>query len=120
MKYNKPIITIDTGLAEGVYAASGDKQITVTGPETVQNWGNNNGQANFCLDLQNLDLSQLTVTMTFSIEIAGGWGSNANAKAHGNTLTLNWYSAPEKAVITVQADKNFNQLKCVGISHSNG
>lgn len=44
-QYTKPMISIDDGMAEGVYAASGaSDDITISGPDVTANWGGS-GQA---------------------------------------------------------------------------
>ena len=121
--YEKPIISVDAGMAEGVYAASGSAPssggVSVKSSGVAADWGNS-GQANFNIDLSGLsNLSQLTVVLTFNMDISSGWGGNANAVASGKQLTLSWYSAPTSADITVQASGNINQLECTGSSYSN-
>lgn len=83
----------------------------------VNNWGGG-GQAKFTLDLRNVNRSQLTVTVTFNSILAGGWGDGASATVSGNKLVLYWYSAPETAQITVQAN-SIKQLQITGCSASN-
>ena len=122
-QYTKPMISIDNGMAEGVYAASGANTdgagtITISSPSVVANWGNS-GQATFTLDLSKMDPSQLTVILTFNMDISNGWGGGANASVSGNNLSLIWYSAPSSADITVQANGDITQLKCTGYSYSN-
>ena len=117
--YEKPIITVDAGLAEGVYAASGaGNGVSASGLSVVYDWGGG-GQANFTLDLTNANRSQLTVIVTFNKDLVRGWGGGAYAVASGNKLTLTWYSAPESAEITVQANGVIKQLKITGCSASN-
>lgn len=121
--YEKPVISVDAGMAEGVYAASGSAPssggVSVKSSSVTADWGGG-GQANFSIDLSGLNnRSQLTVVLTFNMDISGGWGGNASAAASGKQLTLSWYSAPESAEITVQANGNINQLECTGSSYSN-
>lgn len=116
--YTKPVITIDSGLAEGVYAASGANGVSVSSSTVVADWGDS-GQAKFTLDLSNVNRSQLTVIMIFNMDITNGWGGGASASATGQQLTLTWYSAPDTADITVQANSDGKQLKCTGTSYSN-
>lgn len=117
--YTKPVITIDSGLAEGVYAASGaGNDISVSSPEILYDWGSS-GQVNFTLDLSNVNPSDLTVVMIFNMDIAKGWGGGSTATNSGNQLNLYWYSAPSSATITVQAEDGFKQLQCTGTSYSN-
>ena len=117
--YEKPVITVDAGLAEGIYAASGaGNSVSASDLSVVSDWVSS-GQAKFTLDLTNANRSQLTVTVKFNNNISGGWGGNASAKASGNELTLSWYLAPETAEITVQANCVITQLKITGCSASN-
>lgn len=120
-QYTKPMISIDNGMAEGVYAASGaaSNDISISEKTVVADWGSDNGQAKFTLTLSNkLIGSKLTVLLTFNTDISSGWGGGAQSTTSGNTVSLSWHSAPETAEITVQADKNFNQLQCLGYSYS--
>ena len=117
-RYEKPVITVDVGLAEGVYAASGaGNGVSAGSLSVVADWGNS-GQAKFTLDLSNVTPFQLTVIVTFNHDIAGGWGDGASAAASGNKLTLSWYSAPKMAEIYVQANGDIKQLQITGCSAS--
>ena len=117
--YEKPVITVDAGLAEGVYAASGaGNGVSARNLSVVSDWGNS-GQAKFTLDLTNANRSQLTVTVKFNNTISNGWGGGASASYSGNQLTLYWYSAPETVEITVQANCVITQPKITGCSASN-
>ena len=116
--YEKPVITIDAGMSEGIYASSGAQQITVSAPIVVNDYGNS-GQANFGLDLSACNPSQLTVVLTFNMDITNAWGGGASVSVTGSTATLNWYSAPTSAEITVQANGNIKELQCTGSSYSN-
>ena len=118
-EYAKPVVTVDNGLAEGVYAASGaENGVSASDLSVVSDWGGS-GQAKFTLDMTNTNRSQLTVTVRFNNNISGGWGGNASTNASGNELTLYWYSAPETAEITVQADCVITQLQITSCSASN-
>lgn len=117
--YEKPVISVDAGMAEGVYAASGSNGgVSVSGPSVVADWGGS-GQVQFNIDLSSLNPSQLTVVLTFNMDISNGWGGNSTASFSGNKLTLYWYSAPTAAEIIVQVSANVNQLKCTGSTSSN-
>lgn len=118
-EYRKPVVTVDAGLAEGIYAASGaGNGVSARNLSVVSDWGNS-GQAKFTLDLTNANRSKLTVTVKFNNTISNGWGSSASASYSGNQLTLYWYSAPETAEITVQANCVITQLEITGCSASN-
>ena len=117
--YEKPIVTVDAGLAEGVYAASGaGSNVSVGGLSVVFDWGGS-GQAKFTLDMSNVNRSQLTVTVTFNNTLTAGWGGGATSTLSGNKVVLYWYSAPETAEITVQANGAIAQLQITGCSASN-
>lgn len=117
-EYMKPMISIDDGMAEGVYAAGSGSSI-VSEPKNITNWDGNRGQATFTLDLSQMNRSQLTVKLIFNIDIVSGWGDGANATVSGNILTLNWYSAPTSANITIQVDKGITQIQRPNYSYSN-
>ena len=120
--YQKPIISIDTGMAEGIYAASGATESAVTFSELskLADWGNNNGQLSFTADLSKLaNKAQLTLTITFSSDITNIWGGGANASYNGKTATLSWYSAPDVATLTVQVDTNLSNIHITGYTYSN-
>lgn len=102
--YEKPVISVDAGMAEGVYAASGAGSISVGKMTVIADWSSNGGQAKFFLDLSNLNLSQLTVVLTFNMDIANCWGGGASVNTSGKTATLSWYSAPADAEICVQVN----------------
>lgn len=116
-RYEKPVITVDAGLAEGVYAASGaGNGVSAGSLSVVADWGGS-GQAKFMLDLSNVKGSQLTVTVTFNNDITNGWSDGASTSLSGNRLTLSWYTAPDKAEIFVQAN-SIKQLQITGCSAS--
>ena len=119
-QYSKPIISIDIGMAEGVYAASGadSNAIAISSPSATADWGGS-GQATLTLNLSKMNPSQLTVILTFNMDISSGWGGGASASTSGHNVTLTWYNAPETAEITVQANGDINQLKCTGYSYTN-
>lgn len=62
--YEKPVVSIDTGLSEGVYAASGASQgtLNVTYHGVWDRWGTNGGKG-----LAMADWSDITGTITLNI-----------------------------------------------------
>ena len=112
------MISIDDGMAEGVYAASGTSDdITISGPDVTANWGGS-GQAKITLNLKKIASSQSKVVLTFNMNLTNGWGGGASASVSGNSLTLSWYNTPESAEIMLQVDGNITQLKCTGYAYS--
>lgn len=116
--YEKPVVSVDAGMTEGVYAASGAGGIKTGNKTIVADWGGS-GQAKFDLDLSNVNLSQLTVVLTFNMDISSCWGGGASVSCSGKTATLTWYSAPTSAEITVQANGDIKNLQITGSSYSN-
>ena len=115
--YEKPVVSVDTGMAEGVYAASGatnSGSVTASGLTVTADWGGR-GQASFTLNFDNVSQNNIKVVVTFSSNIANAWGGGASATCSGDTANLSWYAAPTSAEIAVQAD-NINQLKIVSCS----
>lgn len=120
-KYEKPVISVDTGMAEGVYAASGSTSgsVSVKFLRYDGDWGNG-GTAVFSVDLSKVNPSQLTVVLTFNMDIAGAWGGGASSSVSGTEAVLSWYSAPSSAEISVQVQgADVKQLACTGSSYSN-
>lgn len=121
-QYSKPIISIDTGMAEGVYAISGSTSdaITISSPTNVTSWSSTSGQATFNADLSKISASSLTLTLNFNSAISAGWCDGASNNISGQTLTLTWSNTvPSKAVINVQVNQSdINQLQCIGYSYS--
>ena len=119
--YEKPVVSVDAGMTEGVYAASGagGSIVTVDFLRYDGDWGNG-GTAVFNVDLSAMNPSQLTVVLTFNVSISGCWGGGASSSVIGKTATLTWYSAPSSAEISVQVQgSDVKQLKCTGSSYSN-
>ena len=119
--YEKPVVSVDAGMTEGVYAASGagGSTVTVDFLRYDGEWGNG-GTAVFNVDLSAINPSQLTVVLTFNVSISGCWGGGASSSVTGKTATLTWYSAPLSAEISVQVQgTDVKQLKCTGSSYSN-
>ena len=118
--YKKPIISIDAGIAEGIYAASGAGETNrVNFLRYDGDWGKG-GTAVYSVDLSSLNPSRLTVVLTFNMDINGGWGGGASGTVSGKDLTLVWYSAPDSAEISVQVQgADVKQLQCTGSSCSN-
>lgn len=76
--YEKPVVSVDAGMTEGVYAASGAGGIKTGNKTIAADWGGS-GQAKFDLDLSNVNLSQLTVVLTFNMDISSCWGSGCRS-----------------------------------------
>ena len=64
--YKKPVVSIDTGMAEGVYAASGATQgtLNVTYYGVWDRWGTNGGKGLAMADWSGID-GTITLNVTF-------------------------------------------------------
>mgnify|MGYP004643218835 FL=1 len=108
-------------MAEGVYAVSGTEDttgISYSTGDVIADWGDSE-QANLTLTLSNANPSQLTVVLTFNMDISGAWGGGASNSVSGKTVTLTWYSAPASATITVQANGTIKDLEIKNATYSN-
>ena len=119
-EYKKPLVTIDAGLAEGVYAASGAvNTVQLSDLKVFNSWGEG-GQLTFTADLSGADPSQLVLVVTFNQEIANAWGGGTNVTVSGKTtMTAEWYSAPTSAEFTVQVSAGISTLKIESFSYYN-
>lgn len=120
--YEKPVISVDAGMAEGVYAASGATGgITASELRVIADWGNGNGQASFSLDLTGVNRENLVINITFNLDITSIWGASSSGNCNGKVATISWngQTASEYPELTVQANGNINQLKIVAISQQN-
>lgn len=114
----KPVISIDPGLAEGVYAASGSGNlVTLSDLSTIADWGNGNGQLNFTADFSALtNLSHLTLTVTFTNTIDNAWGGGSSVSINGQEATFYWYEAPTTAELTIQVTGCLSNVSISGYS----
>ncbi len=117
--YEKPVVSVDSGLAEGIYAASGSSDNSGIPYKFLRydgDWGNG-GTAVFSLDLSNLNPSQLTIIITCNTTISGGWSNGASNTVSGNSLKLSWYSAPTSAECFIQVQgSDIKELKITSIA----
>ena len=65
--YKKPVVTVDAGMAEGVYAASGASQgtLNVTYHGVWDRWGTNGGKGLAMADWSDLN-GTITLNITFN------------------------------------------------------
>ena len=89
--YKKPMITVDSGLAEGVYAASGASQgtLNVTYHGVWDRWGTNGGKGLAMADWSDLN-GTITLNITFKIGIHLNHGTSIDdLKMTGFTYSVN-------------------------------
>ena len=107
-QYVKPIISIASGITEGIYTASGvtPNAVTLGALKVLNDWGTN-GQLIFAADFSALsNRCPLTLTVTFNATISSAWGGGCSSDIkNGNTAYFKWENgntAPETAELTVQ------------------
>ena len=123
-EYRKPVITVDAGLAEGVYAASGATQgtLNVTYYGVWDRWGTNGGKG-----LAYASWSDISGTITLHInfndtvdEIETDDGSVQKTWS-GNTATLTFASTASNPLtigIHLNHGTSIDSLKITGYTYS--
>lgn len=93
--YEKPVVSVDTGLAEGVYAASGASQgtLNVTYYGVWDRWGTNGGKGLAQADWSGID-GTITLNITFNdtIDMAETEVASVQTSWSGKTATLTFAS----------------------------
>ena len=93
--YKKPMITVDSGLAEGVYAASGTSQgtLNVTYYGVWDRWGTNGGKGLAMANWSGID-GTITLNITFNDTVDQVETDNASVQTSwsGNIATLTFAS----------------------------
>lgn len=128
--YEKPLVMVNSDLAEGVYAASGQgngtsASITAPSLRVRAKWNDlGSGQAEFSYDFGSLaGKSNAKLIVVYSSEVENAWtecvgGDNATASPQGNTVTFTWYKAPTSACVVAQVAKDVEKLSVASISIS--
>ena len=121
--YKKPIVTVDAGLAEGVYAASGAKgTLNVTYHGVWDRWGTNGGKGLAMADWSGID-GTITLNVTFNDTVDQVETSDASVKAScsGNTATFTFASTAENPLtlgIHLNHGTSIDNLKMTGFTYS--
>ena len=121
--YKKPIVTVDAGLAEGVYAASGAKgTLNVTYYGVWDRWGTNGGKGLAMADWSGID-GTITLNVTFNDTIDQVETTDASVKAScsGNTATFVFASTAENPLtlgIHLNHGTSIDNLQMTGFTYS--
>lgn len=102
----KPIVLASDDLAEGIYAASGQSQVSgnsVTATLASTNFWGEEGQSTFNISLPAGTSGHVIVTLKFSSDIISGWGGNGNTSINGNVATLDMWNPAENFQFTAQS-----------------
>lgn len=121
--YKKPMITVDSGLAEGVYAASGAKgTLNVTYYGVWDRWGTNGGKGLAMADWSDLN-GTITLNITFNDTIDQVETDDASVQKtwSGKTATLTFASTatnPLTIGIHLNHGTSIDDLQMTGFTYS--
>ena len=122
--YNKPVVTVDAGMAEGVYAASGAAKgtLNVSYYGVWDRWGTNGGKGLAMANWSDLN-GTITLNITFNDTVDQVETDNASVQAScsGKTATFTFAStASNPLTIGVHIDHgtSIDDLKMTGFTYS--
>lgn len=122
--YKKPVISIDNGISEGVYAASGAAQgnLNVTYYGVWDRWGTNGGKGLAMADWSGID-GTITLNITFNDTVDQVETTDASVQTSwsGKTATLTFASTIESPLtigIHLNHGTSIDNLKITGFTYS--
>lgn len=121
--YKKPVVTVDAGMAEGVYAASGAKgTLNVTYHGVWDRWGTNGGKGLATANWSGIN-GTITLNITFNDTVDQVETDDASVQESwsGKTATLTFAStATNPLTIGVHIDHgaSIDDLKITGFTYS--
>ncbi len=122
--YKKPVVTVDAGMAEGVYAASGATQgtLNVTYVGVWDKWGTNGGKGLAQADWSGIN-GTITLNITFNDTLDQVETDDASVQESwsGKTATLTFAStATNPLTIGVHIDHgaSIDDLRMTGFTYS--
>ena len=122
--YKKPVVTVDAGMAEGVYAASGATQgtLNVTYVGVWDKWGTNGGKGLAMADWSGIN-GTITLNITFNDTLEQVETDDASVQESwsGKTATLTFAStATNPLTIGVHIDHgvSIDDLRMTGFTYS--
>ncbi len=121
--YKKPVVSVDTGLAEGVYAASGAKgSLNVTYYGVWDRWGTNGGKGLAMADWSGID-GTITLNITFNdtVDQAETNDASVQTSSSGKTATFTFASTASNPLtigIHLNHGTSIDNLKMTGFTYS--
>lgn len=120
--YKKPVVSIDTGMAEGVYAASGPGTLNVTYLGVWDRWGTNGGKGLAQADWSNIN-GTITLNVTFNdtVDQAETDDASVTASWSGKTATFTFASTASNPLtigIHLNHGTSIDDLKMTGFTYS--
>ena len=119
--YERPVVSVDTGLAEGVYAASG-AGLTVTYLGVWDRWGTNGGKALAQAEWSGIN-GTITLNITFNdtIDQVESTDAKVQSSCSGNTATFTFASTVENPLtlgIHLNHGTSIDNLQITGYNYS--
>lgn len=120
--YKKPVVSIDTGMAEGVYAASGQGTLKVTYLGVWDRWGTNGGKGLANAEWSGID-GTITLNVTFNDTVDQAETDDASVQVSwsGKTATFTFASTatnPLTIGIHLNHGTSIDDLKMTGFTYS--
>ena len=121
--YKKPVVTVDAGMAEGIYAASGAKgTLNVSYYGVWDRWGTNGGKGLAMANWSDLN-GTITLNITFNDSIDQVETDNASVQTScsGKTATFTFASTvsnPLTIGIHLNHGTSIDDLKMTGFTYS--
>lgn len=122
--YKKPVVTVDAGMAEGVYAASGATQgtLNVTYVGVWDKWGTNGGKGLAQADWSGIN-GTITLNITFNDTIDQVETDDASVQESwsGKTATLTFASTatnPLTIGVHINHGASIDDLQMTGFTYS--
>lgn len=122
--YEKPVITVDNGMAEGIYAASGATQgtLNVTYHGVWDRWGTNGGKGLAMADWSGID-GTITLNIKFNENVDQIETDDASVQCSwsGSTATLTFASTASNPLtigIHIDHGTSIDDLKMESFTYS--
>ena len=122
--YKKPVVSVDAGMTEGVYAASGAVQgtLNVTYYGVWDKWGTNGGEVLAMANCSGID-GTITLNVDFNDTVDQVESSDASVQAScsGKTATFVFASTAENPLtlgIHLNHGTSIDNLKMTGFTYS--
>ena len=122
--YKKPVVTVDAGMAEGVYAASGASKgtLNVTYLGVWDRWGSNGGKGLAQADWSDIDGTiTLTINLNDTVDEIETDDASVQKSWSGQTATLTFASTASNPLtigIHLNHGTSIDNLQMTGFSYS--
>ena len=121
--YKKPVVTVDAGMAEGVYAASGAKgTLNVTYHGVWDKWGTNGGKGLVMANWSDIN-GTITLNITFNDTVDQAETTDASVQTSwsGKTATFTFASTVESPLtigVHIDHGTSIDNLQMTGYTYS--